>query len=187
MAGFFLMIKEDYRVDRLVSFADPWQYASDGGHQVIQSLYGIGSGGLFGSGIGNGRQKYLWLPYGESDYIFPIIAEELGLIGAIALIAMYVFFIYRGIKIAATAPDLFGTLLAAGITIIIAVQVILNIGVVTATIPPTGVPLPFVSYGSTSLAIFLGMVGILLNISRQSRSIAVAAERGAEARRYEGA
>ncbi|MDL2237347.1 putative lipid II flippase FtsW [Christensenellaceae bacterium OttesenSCG-928-K19] len=175
LAGFAVMMMKDYRIDRLVTFTDPWSYASDGGYQVIQSLYGIGAGGIFGSGIGNGRQKYLWLPYGESDYIFSITTEELGLIGAIVLIAMFIFFVYRGIKIAATAPDLFGTMLATGITTIVGIQVIINIGVVTATIPATGVPLPFVSYGNSSLVIFMAMVGILLNISRQARRIAMPA------------
>ncbi len=172
--GFALMMMKDYRVDRITTFLDPWQNASDGGYQVVQSLYGIGSGGLFGQGIGNGTQKLSWLPYGESDFIFAIIAEELGLIGAIVLLALFIFLVYRGIKIAAQAPDLFGTMLATGVTTVIALQVIINVGVVTASLPPTGVSLPFISYGSSSLVIFMSMIGIMLNISKQSRRIMMA-------------
>jgi cell division protein FtsW len=177
LAGFGLMLTEDYRIDRLLSFTDPWKYASDGGFQVIQSLYGIGAGGIMGRGLGNGRQKYLWLPYSESDFIFSITTEELGLIGAVILIVLYIILVYRGIKIAANAPDMFGTMLATGITTVIGMQVIINIGVVTASIPATGVPLPFLSYGNWSLMIMLCMVGILLSISRQTRRIKMAEER----------
>ncbi|MEG1657317.1 MAG: FtsW/RodA/SpoVE family cell cycle protein, partial [Christensenellaceae bacterium] len=149
-------------------------YQSDEGYQVIQSLLGVGSGGLLGKGLGNGTQKLLWLPFGESDFIFSIIAEELGLVGVIVLLGLFAFLIYRGIKIAAMAPDLFGTMLATGITALIALQVIINIGVATSSIPPTGVSLPFISYGSSSLIIFMCMIGILLNISRQSRRVMMA-------------
>ena len=165
------MVQEPYRVARLASFMDPWQNPTGDGYQVIQSLYGIGSGGLFGQGIGNGTQKLSWLPYGESDFIFSIIAEELGLIGAVLLLALFIFLIYRGIKVAATAPDLFGTMLATGIITLIGLQVVVNVGVVTASLPPTGVSLPFISYGSSSLIIFMSMIGILLNISKQGRRI----------------
>lgn len=166
-----LMMQQSYRVARVTSFMDPWQNPTGDGYQVIQSLYGIGSGGLFGQGIGNGTQKLSWLPYGESDFIFSIITEELGLIGAVVLLALFIFLIYRGIKAAATAPDLFGTMTATGIVALIGLQVIVNVGVVTASLPPTGVSLPFISYGSSSLIIFMGMIGILLNISRQGRRI----------------
>ncbi|MEA5002965.1 MAG: putative lipid II flippase FtsW [Christensenella sp.] len=177
VGGFVLMTtgeRAGYRVDRLLSFTEPWQNASGGGYQVLQSLYGIGSGGLFGQGIGNGTQKLSWLPYGESDFIFAIIGEELGLIGAIVLLALFIFLIYRGIKTAAQSPDLFGTMLATGVTTVIALQVIINVGVVTASLPPTGVSLPFISYGSSSLVIFMSMIGIMLNISKQSRRIMMA-------------
>lgn len=167
-AGTLLMLTKDYRIDRLVTFLDPWQYANEGGHQVIQSLYGIGAGGIFGSGLGNGHQKLLWLPYGESDFIFSITAEELGLVGVVILMILYIFMIYRGIKIASNAPNLLGTMLATGISVMIGLQVILNVGVVTATIPATGVPLPFMSYGNWSLMIFMCLIGIMLNISKQS-------------------
>ncbi|MEA4852815.1 MAG: putative lipid II flippase FtsW [Christensenella sp.] len=172
--GFAVMTMKSYRVERLMSFTEPWVNASGSGYQVLQSLYGIGSGGLVGQGLGNGTQKLSWLPYGESDFIFSIVAEELGLIGAIVLLALFIFLIYRGIKTAATAPDLFGTMLATGITALIAIQVIINVGVVTASLPPTGVSLPFISYGNSSLVIFMCMIGILLNISRQSRRIMMA-------------
>lgn len=168
VAGFLLMLTKSYRVDRLVNFMDPWA-SVDGGHQVRQSLYGIGAGGILGRGLGNGRQKYLWLPLGESDFIFSITVEELGLIGAIVLVCLYIFLVYRGIKVAASAPDFFGMMLGTGITVMIGLQVIINIGVVTATLPATGVPLPFISYGNWSLMIFMCMIGVLLNISRQAR------------------
>lgn len=174
IGGIVLMVQEPYRVARLASFMDPWQNPTGDGYQVIQSLYGIGSGGLFGQGIGNGTQKLSWLPYGESDFIFSIIAEELGLIGAVLLLALFVFLIYRGIKVAATAPDIFGTMLATGIVTLIGLQVVVNVGVVTASLPPTGVSLPFISYGSSSLVIFMSMIGILLNISKQGRRIMMA-------------
>jgi cell division protein FtsW len=174
LAGFGLMLTERYRVDRLMTFADPWQYATEGGYQVIQSLYGIGAGNILGRGLGNGRQKFLWLPYGESDFIFSIISEELGFVGAVVLILLFIFLVYRGIKISATAPDFFGMMVAAGIVVMIGVQVVLNIAVATASLPATGVPMPLISYGSSSLVIFMSMVGILLNISRQTRRIKMA-------------
>lgn len=171
VALLFFMMQEGYRADRVTSFADPWQDPNGDGYQVIQGLLGIGSGGLFGKGIGNGTQKLSWLPYGESDFIFSIITEELGLIGAVALLALFAFLVYRGIKVAATAPDLFGTMVATGVVALIGLQVIVNVGVVTASLPPTGVSLPFISYGSSSLIIFMSMIGILLNISKQGRRI----------------
>ncbi|MEZ4357282.1 MAG: putative lipid II flippase FtsW [Eubacteriales bacterium] len=167
VGGTALMMAKSYRMDRIFAFLNPWQYASDEGYQLIQSLYAIGASGLFGCGIGNSRQKFLYLPYGESDFIFSIITEEIGFIGAIALILVFVFLIWRGIKIALKAPDLFGTLLATGIVSIIGIQVLVHIAVVTGSIPPTGVTLPFISAGNSSLMIFMASIGILLNISRQ--------------------
>ena len=125
---------------------------------------------FFGRGLGNARQKLLYLPYGQSDFIFSIIAEELGFLGAIALVTLFGVLIYRGIRAAMRAPDLFGSLLATGIVSIIAIQVGVNIAVVTSSVPPTGVSLPFISYGSSSLVIFMSMIGVLLNISKQSRA-----------------
>ncbi len=180
IAGIALMLVESYRVTRVTTFLDPFSDISGDGWQIVQSLYGIGAGGVFGQGLGNGKQKFLWLPFGESDFIFSITTEELGLIGAAVLILLFVFLVYRGIKIAKAAPDMFGMLLATGIITLIGVQVIINIGVVTASIPATGVPLPFISYGNWSLMIFMSMIGILLNISRQSRQEAAKATMAAE-------
>lgn len=172
-AGLAMLLVKDYRVKRILTFPDPWAYAQDGGYQVIQSLYGIGAGGLAGRGLGNSRQKLLWLPYGESDFIFSITAEEFGFIGAAILIFMFILIVYRGVRIAASAPDLFGTMLGTGITSLIGIQALMNIAVATASMPVTGVPMPFFSYGSSSLVIFMAMVGILLNISRQAGKIRV--------------
>jgi cell division protein FtsW len=168
--GLAVMQMSDYRVNRVVSFMDPWQYSDSLGYQVVQSLYAIGAGGFFGRGLGNARQKLLYLPYGQSDFIFAILVEELGFLGAIVLIGLFAFLIYRGVRVAMRAPDLFGTALATGIVAIIAIQVCVNIAVVTSSIPPTGVSLPFISYGSSSLVIFMCMIGVLLNISKQSRA-----------------
>jgi len=174
--GLAVMQLSDYRVNRVISFLDPWQYSDSLGYQVVQSLYAIGAGGFFGRGLGNARQKLLYLPYGQSDFIFSIIVEELGFLGAVVLIGLFGFLIYRGVRVATRAPDLFGASLATGIVSIIAIQVCVNIAVVTSSIPPTGVSLPFISYGSSSLVIFMCMIGILLNISKQGR-----AQRQAEA------
>lgn len=166
-----LIILEPYRLRRLVAFLDPFASASNEGFQLVQSLYGIGSGGLFGVGLFNSRQKYLFLPFAESDFIFSIIAEEFGFIGSIALILLYLIVIIRGIIIARNAPSRFGCYLASGITTIIAIQLIVNIAVVSGSIPPTGLPLPFISAGSTSLLVFMSAIGVVLNVDRQSRKI----------------
>lgn len=169
--GITLMILTDeggYRMKRLTSFLDPFQDPLGDGYQVIQSLLALGSGGLFGVGLGKSIQKTLYLPEPQNDFIFAIIGEELGYIGCLALIACYIILIWRGTHIALNAPDMFGTLLAAGITIMLALQVVLNIAVVTSSMPPTGITLPFVSYGGNALMLFMGSMGILLNISRHS-------------------
>lgn len=165
-----LTLSADYRLSRLTAFLDPWADPMDSGWQLIQSLYSLGSGGLFGLGLAKSRQKYLYLPYPETDFIFAIIGEELGFIGATFLILLYIVLIWRGIRVALTAPDLFGSLLAAGIISMITIQVVINIAVVTASMPPTGLPLPFISYGGSSLAIFLTSIGVLLNISRYCKA-----------------
>lgn len=170
-AGAIAMISTEYRMDRIFAYMDPWKYASDKGYQLIQSLYSIGSGGFFGLGLGNSRQKYLFLPYGESDCIFAIIVEELGFLGGLLVIAAFALLIWRGVRIALRAPNMFGLMLASGITALIAIQVFVNVGVVTGLVPPTGVVLPFISAGRTSLLMFLGGIGILLNISRQTNKI----------------
>ena len=157
----------DYRRDRFISFLDPWKYADKEGYQLIHSLYALGSGGLFGVGLGNSKQKALYMPEPHNDFIFSIIGEEVGLIGCLVIITLFLIFIWRGVRVAMNAKDTYGKLLAMGITSIIAVQAIINIAVVTGSMPVTGVPMPFISYGGTSLVINLTAMGILLNISRQ--------------------
>jgi cell division protein FtsW len=141
------------------------------GYQVIQSLYAIGSGGLFGLGLGNSKQKYLYIPEPQNDFIFSVLAEELGFVGCVIVILLFAIFIWRGILVAMKAPDMFGSLIAVGITSLVGIQAIINIAVVTSSIPNTGMPLPFFSYGGTALLILLCACGILLNISRASKQI----------------
>lgn len=169
LAGVLLIIIEPYRMERLVAFINPWANPQGEGYQLIQSLYGLSAGGLFGVGIFNSRQKYLFLPFSESDFIFSIIGEELGLAGCLLVILIFASLIYLGIKIAMQAPNRFGSFLATGIVAIIGSQVLINIAVVSASIPPTGVPLPFISAGSTALVVFMASIGILLNIHKQSQ------------------
>lgn len=163
-----LIILEPYRLKRLFAFINPWASPQGEGFQLIQSLYGLGSGGWFGVGLFNSRQKYLFLPFAESDFIFSVIGEELGLVGCILLIAVFALLIWLLIKIALNAPDRFGALLVAGIAFVIGIQTILNIAVVTGSIPPTGLPLPFISSGGTSVMMFMAGIGICLNVARQS-------------------
>lgn len=170
VAGTIGIFSSDYRTERFISFLDPWKYANDEGYQLVHSLYALGSGGLFGVGLGNSKQKALYMPEPHNDFIFAIIGEELGLIGCIAVIAIFVVLIVAGIKVASRAKDRYGKLLATGIISVIAVQAIINIAVVTGSMPVTGVPLPFISYGGTSLVFNLAAMGVLLNISRQCKS-----------------
>ena len=165
-----LIILEPYRFDRLLAFIDPWASPKDEGYQLIQSYYAIGNGGLFGVGLFNYRQKYLFLPFAESDFIFSIICEELGLIGAITIIGIFAVLIVSGIVIALRAKDAFGCYLAIGIVAIIAVQTLVNIAVVSGSMPPTGLPLPFISAGGSAVAIFMGATGLLVNIDKNSQS-----------------
>lgn len=155
-----------YAGDRVTAWLHPEQDPSDTGYQILQSLYAIGSGGLFGLGLGKSRQKYLYLPFQYNDYIFAIICEELGLVGAVLIVALFAALILRGYWIALHGTSRFHTVLAAGLTTLIAVQTILNLGVVTNLLPSTGIALPFFSYGGTALAVNLGEMGILLSISR---------------------
>ena len=164
-----LIIAEPYRLKRLFAFIDPWLSPQGEGFQLIQSLYSLGSGGWFGVGLFNSRQKYLFLPFAESDFIFSIIGEELGYIGCIMLMLVYLTLVCLLIKIALNANDRFGCLLVTGIACIIGVQTLLNVAVVTGSIPPTGLPLPFISAGSTSLSVFMSAIGVVLNVDRQSR------------------
>ncbi len=160
------VLMEEYRISRVLMFMDPWESTEKGAYQLRQALIALGAGGVFGQGLNFSRQKLLFLPYGESDFIFAIIGEELGFIGCTLLILAYLFIIYRGIRIAMRCKDRFGSLMAAGITAVIGMQAAINIAVATSSIPPTGQTLPFVSAGGTSLMIFLAAAGILLNISR---------------------
>ena len=155
-----------YAGDRITAWLHPEQDPADTGYQILQSLYAIGSGGLFGLGLGKSRQKYLYLPFQYNDYIFAIICEELGLAGALLIMVLFAALILRGYWIALRAPDRFSTVLAAGLVTLIAVQTILNLGVVTNLLPSTGIALPFFSYGGTALAVNLGEMGIVLGISR---------------------
>lgn len=168
-AGVFVIIYVSfmgYAGDRITAWLHPELDPGDTGYQILQSLYAIGSGGLFGLGFGKSRQKYLYLPFQYNDYIFAVICEELGLVGALGIIVLLAMLILRGYWVALRAPDRFYTVLASGLTTLIAVQTVLNLGVVTNLLPSTGIALPFFSYGGTALAVNLGEMGILLSISR---------------------
>lgn len=165
--GSCFIVFEPYRLERLISFTNPWADPVGDGYQLIQSFYALGSGGALGLGLGQSRQKTLYMPEPHNDFIFSIIGEELGYIGCLFIILLFVLFVWRGIRVAMRASDNYGTLIAVGITSIIAVQAIINIAVVTGSMPVTGVPLPFISYGGTSISINMAAMGILLNISRQ--------------------
>lgn len=162
-----IRILDPVRWSRLMSFLDPFADSQDTGYQVVQGLYAIGSGGLFGRGLGQSIQKY-YIPEPYNDFIFAVVAEELGLIGSVLIMALFALLVLRGIRIAMNAPDKFGMLTAIGITAQIAIQVCLNIAVVTSSVPNTGVSLPFFSYGGTSMLVLLCEMGIMLNISRYS-------------------
>ena len=157
---------QGFRMQRILTFFDPWQDIKGKGWQIVKRLYAIGSGGLFGVGLGESKQKYLYIPEPHNDFIFAVLAEELGFIGCAIVIILFAILIWRGITIAMKAPDMFGSLLAAGITSMIAIQVLVNIAVVTASMPVTGMALPFFSYGGTALIITLTSIGILLSVSR---------------------
>lgn len=170
IAGFVALIASaPYRLDRITSYLDPWSDPLGTGFQIIQSLYAIAPGGLFGLGFGESRQKYFYLPEPQTDFIFSIISEELGFIGVAIVILLFGIILWRGVKIALNAPDIFGSLLALGIVAMITIQVMINISVVSGLIPVTGITLPFLSYGGSSLTLTLLAVGILLNISRSER------------------
>ncbi|MBB6443745.1 stage V sporulation protein E [Bacillus benzoevorans] len=170
VAGFVaLVLSAPYRIKRITSFLDPWEDPLGSGFQIIQSLYAIGPGGLFGLGLGQSRQKFFYLPEPQTDFIFAILAEELGFIGGSLILLLFSLLLWRGIRIALGAPDLYGSFLAVGIIAMIAIQVMINIGVVTGLMPVTGITLPFLSYGGSSLTLMLMAIGVLLNISRHSR------------------
>lgn len=160
-----LILIEPYRLARLMAFIDPWATPKEEGYQLIQSLYALGNGGWFGVGLFNSRQKYEFLPFAESDFILSIIGEETGIVGCFILFCIYVTLILKGVKLATKAPNRYLSLLSGGITFVIAIQTLINLAVVSGCIPPTGIPLPFISYGGTSLVMFMSAVGILLNVS----------------------
>lgn len=164
-----LILAAPYRLKRITAFLDPWADPLGAGFQSIQSLYAIGPGGLSGLGLGMSRQKYSYLPEPQTDFIFSILAEELGFIGGGAVLFLFLLLMWRGMRTAITAPDTFGSLLAVGIVGLFAVQVIINIGVVIGMMPVTGITLPFISAGGSSLTLMLTSIGILLNISRYAR------------------
>lgn len=168
-------LAEDYRRARILAFLNPWADPLNTGYQTIQSLIALGSGGIFGVGLGASRQKWSYIPNAHTDFIFAILGEELGLLGTFMVLGLFVFIAYLGVRIAKRAPDRFGMLVASGITIWIAFQALVNVGAVTAAMPITGVPLPLVSFGGTSLLITLAALGILNNIAAQERKPRAAA------------
>lgn len=160
--------ENEYRLKRIIAFRDPFAHKLDIGWQAVQSLYALGSGGLFGLGLGKSRQKFFYIPESYNDFIFSIIGEELGFLGTSFVIILFMILIWRGIRIALSIEDAFGCFLASGITALVTVQTLIHIAVVTSSIPTTGITLPFVSYGGTSLMVYMSAIGILLNISRHA-------------------
>jgi cell division protein FtsW len=171
LCGYLFIRMEPYRLQRILAFVDPWSDPLNTGFQAIQSVVALGSGGFAGLGLGHSIQKYQWLPFAHTDFIFAIVGEETGLLGTSAVLGLFGLFAYRGYRVALKAPDAFGSLLATGVTTWIALQALINIAAVTVTLPTTGIPLPFISYGGSSLAITLLAVGILLNVSTQSEKV----------------
>ena len=167
--GVVLIMIAPYRLDRLMAFINPWSNPKGEGYQLLQSLYALGSGGIFGVGLFNSRQKFAFLPFAESDFILSVIGEEIGFVGLILFFLLLGFIIYRGIKIASKSKDIFGFIMAVGITMIFGIQTIVNVLVVTGSIPPTGLSLPLVSSGNTSIIIFMAEMGVLYNISTHSK------------------
>ena len=169
--GTFYAMSEDYRRARLMSFRDPFAYLTNEGYQLSQSLLAFGSGGLFGMGLGLGRQKFAFLPYPESDFIFAVVGEDLGWVGCVAVLAVFAAFLFFGLRAAIRCPDRFGSMLAGGITCMIGVQCVLNVAVVIGMMPTTGLPLPFFSAGGTSISILMTAVGVLMNISCETTGL----------------
>ncbi len=167
---YFCIVHSAYRMRRIMAFMDPWADPLDTGYHIIQSFLAFGSGGIVGAGLGEGTQKLFYLPFAYSDFIFAVIGEELGFIAVVAVIAAFGLLCMRGIRIAKRAPDLFGSYLAVGITALITIEVILNIGVVTGLLPTKGMTLPFISYGGSSLLTSLAAMGVLLNVSAQGEA-----------------
>jgi cell division protein FtsW len=170
LAGFYLIHQAGYRARRLLSFLDPWQYSSDAGYQIVHSLMAFGSGGWWGAGIGKGYQKLFYLPEPHTDFIFAVIGEELGLAGVLGIIGLYLLIVWKGIRIARQAPDLFGCYLAVGLTAALGLQICINMGVTLGLLPTKGLTLPFLSYGGTSLVLNMATIGILMNISASGKT-----------------
>lgn len=168
LAGVVLSGNIQYMLDRVSYWLDPWSDPLDKGYQTIQSLYAIGSGGIWGVGLGQSRQKYLYIPEPQNDFVFAVVCEELGFIGAIVVILLFVWLVWRGLKISFRSRDKFGAMLAAGLTVQVGIQALLNIAVVTNTIPNTGISLPFFSYGGSSLLMLMGEMGLVLSVSRDT-------------------
>ena len=171
VCGVALVVAEPYRVRRLLAFLDPWSSPLDEGYQLIQSYYALGSGGLFGVGLFSSRQKYLFLPFAESDFILSVIGEETGFFGVICVLALFAVVAVRGVLIALRARDAFSCYAAAGVTAVITMQALMNAAVVCGAVPPTGLPLPFVSAGGSSLVCCFAAVGVLLAVSRHSSGV----------------
>jgi cell division protein FtsW len=166
---YILIMGEGYRRKRFFAFLDPWKDASDSGFQIIQSFLAIGSGGLTGMGLGEGKQEFLFLPAPHTDFIFAVIGEQLGLVGALMVVAAFAIFLYRGLLISVRSVDPFGRYMALGLTLMVSVQALINIGVVVGLLPTKGINLPMVSYGGSSLLMTFVAVGILLNVSKWTR------------------
>jgi len=169
VVGVAAILFAPWRVARVMAFLDPYKYSDDEAYQVVQSLYAIGSGGVFGEGFAKGQQKLFYLPYPYSDFIFSVVGEELGLMGTMAVVIAFGLLLWRGVKIVLNAPDRFGSLLAIGLITGLIAQALFNISVVISIVPAKGIPLPFISYGGSSVLISLIAVGILLSISRYSK------------------
>ena len=171
LAGVLLVFieiwREPYRLKRWLAFLNPWEYSDGAGYQIIQSFYALGSGGILGTGLGVGMQKQLYLPAPHTDFIFAVIGEELGFIGSLFIISLFMVVVWRGMRISLHTQDRFGSLLAFGLAFLIGIQAVINIGVVTGSLPTKGLTLPFISSGGSSMLVSLASIGILLNISRQ--------------------
>ena len=165
---YIAVAQSPYRLKRIFSFLDPWSDPQGAGHQIIQSFLAFGSGGIFGRGLGESRQKFMFLPERHSDFIYAVIGEELGLIGALIVLLLFIIILWRGVRIALSSSDQFSRMLALGITLLVCIQGVINMSVVTGLLPTKGIALPFVSYGGSSLVVTMAAMGILLNISKES-------------------
>jgi len=157
-----------YRMRRITAFVDPWSDPRGSGFQIIQSWLALGNGGLLGQGMGGSRQKLFYLPEAHTDFIFAVLGEELGFVGAVAMVALFAVLIWRGLRVGLRAPDAFGSYLALGITVLLATQTLVNLGVVTGLLPTKGLPLPFISFGGSALLMTMLATGMLLNISQHA-------------------